>query len=167
MKNIDLLVLDFDGVFTDGTVSLDEELRERKSVAYADINGLTRWRALGKSLCLISGEDQPIVRGFAERHGFHEAFLGRHDKDRAMGEALDRLGVAAGRAVYMGDDVVDLSAMAIAGFCAAPPGAHPAVLKTADWVSERPGGNGAVRELIDMILDVQGFDPADMTWRNS
>jgi len=147
------VALDVDGVLTDGTFWWGPDGSEFKRFSFRDVMGISRGRQRGLRFALVSGEDVPQVHRFAAKMGIDDVYVGCKDKaaalrDFAARRGLDLLGVA-----FMGDDVNDLPALAIVGLSAAPCDAEPSVLQCVGMVSRFPGGRGAVRELIEHILD--------------
>ena len=152
MKNLKAIVLDVDGVLTDGGVWWGPNGEEWKRFSFADIMGVSLARKAGLRVALISGEDSPLVDRFAEKMGITDVEKNCKDKARALRGFAERHGLALREICFMGDDVNDLAAMEIAGLAAAPASAVPAALEKAALVTQRNGGNGAVRELVDAIL---------------
>jgi 3-deoxy-D-manno-octulosonate 8-phosphate phosphatase (KDO 8-P phosphatase) len=152
MKHLKAIALDVDGVLTDGGVWWGPNGEEWKRFCFADIMGVSRARKAGLIVALISGEDSPLVDRFADKMGITDVEKGCKDKARALRSFAARRGLALSEVSFMGDDVNDIEAMEIAGHSAAPANAVPAALNKAAFVSQRSGGNGAVRELIDAIL---------------
>jgi 3-deoxy-D-manno-octulosonate 8-phosphate phosphatase (KDO 8-P phosphatase) len=109
----------------------------------------------GLIIALISGEESPQVARFAAKFSIADVEMGCKDKARALRDFAKRRDLALAEIAYMGDDVNDLSALKIAGFSAAPADAQPAVREAAALLTQRAGGHGAVRELIDSILQQQ------------
>jgi 3-deoxy-D-manno-octulosonate 8-phosphate phosphatase (KDO 8-P phosphatase) len=106
----------------------------------------------GIAVALISGEDSPLIDRYAAKMRITDVWKGSKQKARALEEFAERRGFDLSAICFMGDDVNDLEAMRIAGMSAAPCNARPAVLESVSFISTCPGGNGAVRELIDKIL---------------
>ncbi|HEX3848272.1 MAG TPA: HAD family hydrolase [Steroidobacteraceae bacterium] len=152
---IDAVVMDVDGVLTDGTFEWSESGDERKRFSFEDVMGLSRARQAGLVLGLISGEDSALVDRFARKVGITHVVKGCKDKGAALRSMAEAAGVALARVAYIGDDVNDLSALAIAGWSAAPANAQPAVKAAVDCVLERRGGRGAVRQLVESILEAR------------
>jgi 3-deoxy-D-manno-octulosonate 8-phosphate phosphatase (KDO 8-P phosphatase) len=152
MKGIKAIALDVDGVLTDGAFWWGPNGEEFKRFSFIDIMGISLARKAGLIVALISGEDSPLVDRYALKMGISDVAKGCKDKGSALREFAARRGLSLSEICYMGDDVNDLSAMAIAGIAAAPAGARPQVLEAAAFKSTQNGGNGAVRELIDAIL---------------
>jgi 3-deoxy-D-manno-octulosonate 8-phosphate phosphatase (KDO 8-P phosphatase) len=139
-------------VLTDGGVWWGPEGAEWKRFSFADIMGVSLARKAGLIVTLISGEDSPLVDRFAAKMNLTDITKGCKDKAAALRAFAERHGLAPEEICFMGDDVNDLAAMKLAGLGAAPSDARPAVLSCADVITRAAGGNGAVRELVDMIL---------------
>jgi 3-deoxy-D-manno-octulosonate 8-phosphate phosphatase (KDO 8-P phosphatase) len=146
------LALDVDGVLTDGTVWWGAGGEEFKRFSFVDIMGVSRACKAGIIVALVSGEDSPLVDRYAQKFDIKDCFKGCKDKAAALREFARRRDLTLAEICFMGDDVNDLDAMAIAGFSAAPANAHRAAREQANLVTERNGGRGAVRELVDLIL---------------
>jgi 3-deoxy-D-manno-octulosonate 8-phosphate phosphatase (KDO 8-P phosphatase) len=152
MKPLKAIALDVDGVLTDGGVWWGPNGEEWKRFSFTDIMGVSLARKAGLIVALISGEDSPLVDRFAVKMGITDVEKNCKDKARALRTFAERRGLALDEVGFMGDDVNDLEAMKISGFAAAPANAVPPVLKCAAFVASKPGGNGAVRELVDTLL---------------
>src|SRR5262249_6577580 len=146
------IVLDVDGVLTDGGVWWGPNGEEWKRFSFADIMGVSLARKAGLTVALISGEDSPLVDRFASKMKLADIVTGCKDKADAVRSFAKRRGLDLEEICFMGDDVNDLEAMRIVGMSAAPANAVPAALQCASFVSIRNGGNGAVRELMDAVL---------------
>jgi 3-deoxy-D-manno-octulosonate 8-phosphate phosphatase (KDO 8-P phosphatase) len=144
--------LDVDGVLTDGGFWWGPNGEEWKRFSFADVMGISLGRKSGLVFALISGEDTPLIDRYAAKMGIADVWKGARQKARALEEFAVRHRFDLRSICFMGDDVNDLEAMRIAGMSAAPSNARPAVLQMASFVSTSPGGNGAVRELVDRIL---------------
>lgn len=155
MKDLKAIVLDVDGVLTDGGVWWGPNGEEWKRFCFADIMGVSLAMKAGLIVGLISGENSPLVDRFAVKMGITDIEKGCKDKARALRSFAERRGLALSAITFMGDDVNDLGAMGISGLAAAPANAMPGVLEKAGFVSRRPGGNGAVRELVEAILSAR------------
>jgi len=156
MKPIRAIALDVDGVLTDGGVFWGPDGAEWKRFCFADIMGVSLARKAGLAVTLISGEDSPLVDRLAAKLELSDITKGCKDKAAALRAFAERRGLRLEEICFMGDDVNDLAAMDLAGLSAAPADARSAALRQADIVTHAPGGNGAVRELIDMILSGAG-----------
>lgn len=152
MARIKAIALDVDGVLTDGGFWWGPNGEEWKRFCFADVMGISLARKAGLIVALISGEESPLVDRFAEKLGITDMVKGCKDKAAALRAFADRRGLSLEEVCFMGDDVNDLEALEIAGLAAAPADARPEVLKRADFVASLPGGNGAVRGLVDSLL---------------
>jgi len=152
MGSIKAIALDFDGVLTDGGFWWGPDGGEWKRLSFADVMGVSMARKAGLAVTVISGEDSPLVDRFAAKMNLPEVTKGSKDKASALAAFARRQGLRLTDICFMGDDVNDLGAMELAGLSAAPADARPAVRRKADVVTQAPGGNGAVRELVDLIL---------------
>jgi 3-deoxy-D-manno-octulosonate 8-phosphate phosphatase (KDO 8-P phosphatase) len=146
------LALDVDGVLTDGTVWWGPAGEEFKRFSFVDIMGVSRACKAGLLVALVSGEDSPLVDRYANKFQIQDCFKACKDKAAAVREFARRRELKLEEICFMGDDINDLAAMAISGFSAAPANAHPAARQQANLVTQRDGGLGAVRELVDLIL---------------
>ena len=155
MKDLKAIVLDVDGVLTDGGFWWGPNGEEWKRFCFADVMGVSLAMKAGLIVGLISGEDSPLVDRFARKMGITDVEKGCKDKARALRSFADRRGLALNEVSFMGDDVNDLEAMGIAGLAAAPANGVPVVRQKAGFVAARQGGDGAVRELVDAILAVR------------
>jgi 3-deoxy-D-manno-octulosonate 8-phosphate phosphatase (KDO 8-P phosphatase) len=152
MRHLKAIVLDVDGVLTDGGVWWGPNGEEWKRFCFADIMGVSLAMKSGLIVALISGEDSPLVDRFAVKMGITDVEKNCKDKARALRSFAERRGLALGDVTFMGDDVNDLEAMGLAGLAAAPGNAVAQVLDRAGFVSTKHGGHGAVRELVDSVL---------------
>jgi 3-deoxy-D-manno-octulosonate 8-phosphate phosphatase (KDO 8-P phosphatase) len=152
MPALKAIALDVDGVLTDGGVWWGPDGAEWKRFSFADIMGVSLARKAGLIVVLISGEDSPLVDRFAAKLLLPDAIKGCKDKAAALRDLADRHGLRLDEICFMGDDVNDLAAMELAGFAAAPSNAQDCVRQKANVVTRNPGGQGAVRELVDLIL---------------
>jgi 3-deoxy-D-manno-octulosonate 8-phosphate phosphatase (KDO 8-P phosphatase) len=158
MKQLKAIVLDVDGVLTDGGVWWGPDGEEWKRFCFADIMGVSLAMKSGLIVALISGEDSPLVDRFAAKMGIRDIEKNCKDKARALRAFAERRKLALNEVTFMGDDVNDVQAMEIAGHAAAPANAMPAALAKAAFVSKKNGGHGAVRELIEAILSVRNAE---------
>ena len=148
---IKAVVLDVDGVLTDGTFWWDAHDAELKRFSFRDVMGIARATRAGMIFALISGEKSAIVDRYAAKLGIAHVWQDCKDKAAALREFAARQSLDLGEICFMGDDVNDLSAIELAGFTAAPADAHESVLATVTLVTKRPAGNGAVREMLDFL----------------
>ncbi|MEP6885094.1 MAG: HAD hydrolase family protein [Gammaproteobacteria bacterium] len=144
--------MDVDGVLTDGTFLWGSSGEESKRFSFEDVMGLSRASQAGITLGLISGEDSSLIDRFAAKLNITHVAKGCKEKGRALEEFSVATGISLKRVAFVGDDVNDLAALAIAGLSVAPANAQPAVKAAVTLLLERSGGQGAVRQLIEMIL---------------
>lgn len=149
---IRLLVLDVDGVLTDGRLLYDAGGHESKSFHVRDGYGMQQAMAAGVTLAVISGRRSPAAAARLAELRVAHVFLGRNDKRKVFDQLLAELGVPASDVACVGDDVTDLDIMAVAGLGITVADAHPDVLRAADWVTTAGGGRGAVREICDLLV---------------
>jgi 3-deoxy-D-manno-octulosonate 8-phosphate phosphatase (KDO 8-P phosphatase) len=144
--------MDVDGVLTDGTVWLDEAGRELKRVSFADIMGVSLGRRAGLRFALISGESGPALDQIAAKFGIADVYHDCKNKAEALRDFAGRVGVSLEEVCFIGDDTNDVSALRLSGLAAVPANAHGSARREADMVALRLGGNGAVREVVDMLI---------------
>lgn len=152
---VKLLVLDVDGVMSDGKVTYTSDGAELKSFNIKDGVGIKRIQKAGVQTAIITGRVSPMVERRAAELGIHHLIQGREDKLVALKELLVSLSIELKDVAYMGDDLPDIEAITSAGIGACPADAAVAVLKQADWIASLKGGEGCVREFCDHILDVE------------
>ena len=147
------VALDVDGVLTDGTFWWGSAGEEWKRFHFLDVMGIARALRGGVRFALISGEESPLVARFAAKLGIEDVFIGCKDKASALVQFAERIDVPLGEVCFMGDDVNDVPALAIAGVAAVPANAHYTAARRAVIQTRAQGGNGAVRELLDHLAD--------------
>lgn len=155
-ERIKMIVLDNDGVLTDGRVYISAEGVEAKAFDIRDGFGVVLARRAGVSFAVITGLLTPIIEYRARQLGIEEVHQGFTDKLERMKEIIAALKLDPAEVAYMGDDLFDLPVMRFVGLGAAPADAHPLVAAGADWVSSCGGGRGAVRDLIELVLKARG-----------
>ena len=154
MRRVRALVCDVDGVLTDGSLNyLGTD--EIKSFSVLDGFGITLAKQAGWKVALLTARGGPAVERRATELGV-ELVSGERSKGSAFAAICERWNVPLHEAAYIGDDWLDLPALALAGLAATVPNAAAAVRQRAQWLSGVPGGSGAVRELVEAILRVQG-----------
>ncbi|WP_305909079.1 3-deoxy-manno-octulosonate-8-phosphatase KdsC [Methylomarinum sp. Ch1-1] len=155
-RQVKLLILDVDGVLTDGRLFFDQQGREYKSFHARDGHGVKLLRQSGVEIAVISGRKSSSVALRMKNLGIEHVYQGHEDKIAAFNEVLAKTGVTAEQAAHVGDDWMDLPIMVRAGFAVAVSDANFAVKQYADWCTETAGGLGAVREVCDLIMQAQG-----------
>ncbi|MCF7529182.1 KdsC family phosphatase [Neisseria lisongii] len=153
---VKLLILDVDGVLTDGRIFIRDDGEEIKSFHTLDGHGLKMLQAAGVQTAIITGRDAPSVGIRVKQLGINYYFKGIHDKRAAYAELRQAAGVSEDECAFVGDDVVDLPVMVHCGLPVAVPQAHWFTLQHAAYVTQNDGGKGAVREVCDLIMQAQG-----------
>ena len=156
IKQIKLLILDVDGVLTDGRLYFDNNGTEYKCFHARDGHGLKMLRQSGVEIAVISGRTSNTVALRMENLGIKYVYQGHENKRAAFNEILNTLSLTAEQAAHVGDDLLDLPIMTQVGFAIAVYDANFAVKNHADWCTATAGGLGAVREVCDLIMQVQG-----------
>jgi 3-deoxy-D-manno-octulosonate 8-phosphate phosphatase (KDO 8-P phosphatase) len=153
---IRLLLFDVDGVLTDGRILLHGDGYEAKQFSIRDGTAIVWAQRAGIAIGLLSGRHSPATAARALQLGIRIVRQQPRDKLEMYRELLQEEHLDDAAVAFMGDDVLDLPVLSRVGLSAAPADAAPDVLARVDWVSSRPGGNGAARELIEVILRAHG-----------
>jgi 3-deoxy-D-manno-octulosonate 8-phosphate phosphatase (KDO 8-P phosphatase) len=165
IKQLKLLILDVDGVLTDGRLFFDEHGKEYKCFHARDGHGIKLLQQSGVEVAVISGRKSQSVAIRMQSLGVEHVYQGHENKRAAFAELLQNLNLRPEQVAHVGDDVLDLPIMLQAGFAVAVFDANFAVKQRADWCTQSPGGLGAVREVCDLIMQVQGtFDAMLQTY---
>ncbi len=159
-RQVRLLILDVDGVLTDGRLFFDDQGREYKCFHARDGHGIKLLRQSGVEVAVISGRNSNSVSLRMRNLGIEHVYQGHEDKIAAFREVLEKTGVAPEQAAHVGDDLLDLPIMRRVGFSVAVNDANFAVKQHADWCTDTAGGLGAVREVCDLIMQAQGSFPS-------
>lgn len=160
-SKIRLLLLDVDGVLTDGKLYFSNEGSESKAFNTLDGHGIKMLRNSGVEVGIITGRTSKLLEKRASDLGIQLLIQGREDKFTALKELLDHFPCQLDEIAFMGDDWPDLTVMCKVGLALSVAGAHMAVAERAHWLSSREGGKGAVREACDMIMIAQNtYDEA-------
>ena len=154
-RGIRLLVLDVDGVLTDGRLFISAAGEELKVFHVRDGSGLVAIQRAGITVAIISGRDSPAVTRRATELGIRHVHQGVADKGALLERLLDELGIAAEETACVGDDTPDAPMLRRAGLAIGVADAHPALLAAAHWVTKSNGGHGAVREVCDLLLSAR------------
>jgi 3-deoxy-D-manno-octulosonate 8-phosphate phosphatase (KDO 8-P phosphatase) len=170
LQSLKGIAFDVDGVLTDGTLTWSPTGEESKRFSFTDIMGISLLRRLGLKMALISGENSPLVDLYARKMHIGFVVKGTRDKAAAIRDFAGTATLPLQQVCFFGDDVNDLFAMEIAGVCACPSNAAAEVLAYvrsrqqagAGFVSTLPGGNGAVRALVDGLLAARGLAGRDV-----
>jgi 3-deoxy-D-manno-octulosonate 8-phosphate phosphatase (KDO 8-P phosphatase) len=154
---IELLVLDVDGVLTDGVIALDDRGVETKNFHVRDGSAIALWRRAGKRAAILSGRRARAVELRAEELAIEPVMQGVSEKAGAFQAIVAGFGLKPEQACYVGDDIADLSPLALAGLAACPMDAAAEVRRAVHYVAEAGGGRGAVREIVELLLKSQGL----------
>lgn len=156
LANLQLLLMDVDGVLTDGRVIMANDGVESKQFSTRDGFGLYWIRKLGVSTGVISGRSSAATETRCQDLRLDEIHLGQTRKLPVFESIIQRLNLDPQRVAFIGDDVIDLAVMQHCGVSACPLDAHEEVLRRADIILSRPGGHGAVRCFVDLYLLAAG-----------
>ena len=148
-----LLLLDVDGVLTDGSIILDQDGNDLKVFHVRDGAALVRARRAGLVIGVISGRESEAVRRRAEELGIKEVYQGVKDKVAVLNALRLKYACGPEEVAFLGDDLNDLPVLEKAGFSVAVGDAHPALNGAVDYRLSLPGGREAVRSLVDLILN--------------
>jgi 3-deoxy-D-manno-octulosonate 8-phosphate phosphatase (KDO 8-P phosphatase) len=153
---VQLLVLDVDGILTDGRIYYGNDGEELKAFNIKDGLGIKLLQKSGVRVAIITGRQSEIVARRARELGIGDLIQGRDDKRQALLELCQDLQLSLADCAYMGDDLPDLGAITACGLGMTVADASAAVRRGADWVSKRNGGEGAVREACEFIIGARG-----------
>jgi YrbI family 3-deoxy-D-manno-octulosonate 8-phosphate phosphatase len=153
LRNIKLVVFDVDGTMTDGGMYYSENGIAMKRFHVRDGMGIVLLHKAGFKTAIITSEETKLVQKRAETLKIDIVIQGSRNKKQSLSLLKDQCTVDFGDIAFIGDDVNDLSCMQVVGFSMAPADSHPLIRKHADYVSMYSSGNGAVRELCDLILE--------------
>ncbi|MCE9618838.1 MAG: HAD hydrolase family protein [Planctomycetes bacterium] len=154
--NIKLLILDADGVLTDGSIWIDDRGHETKRFNVRDGFAMRAWLRAGKEMAVITGRGGLALRHRLDGLGVRHLISASGPKKEAMETLLKQLGIDAAHAAVMGDDLPDLPMLKLAGYPMAVADAADEVKALAAWSSTRNGGHGAVREAVEFLLKASG-----------
>jgi 3-deoxy-D-manno-octulosonate 8-phosphate phosphatase (KDO 8-P phosphatase) len=154
-RHVRLLVLDVDGVMTDGRLFLSASGEEFKVFHVRDGAGLVAVQRAGITVAIISGRSSAAVAHRAEELGIGHVRQGVTDKGEELEQLQAELGIAAGETACVGDDTPDMPLLRSAGLAIGVADAHPTLLGAAHWVTPSAGGRGAVREVCDLLLSAR------------
>lgn len=155
-RDIKMLILDVDGVLTDGSIILDNEGNEYKSFHVRDGHGIKMLIRAGIHVAIITGRHSKVVERRAHELGITEVFQKCHDKRVAYKRLVEQYALKDREVAYIGDDIVDAPIMSMAGLPVAVADATDDTKKFALLVTKCRGGRGAVREIVDFILKSKG-----------
>jgi 3-deoxy-D-manno-octulosonate 8-phosphate phosphatase (KDO 8-P phosphatase) len=158
---VTLLILDVDGVLTDGSLTYGADGEVTKTFNVLDGLGIELLQKTGVAVAIISARKSPVVVRRAADLKIQHVYQGNHDKRIAFADLLASTGASVDQCCYIGDDVIDLPLLRKVGFAVTVPSGHPDVRHRAHYVTVASGGRGAVREVCDMLMRAQGnYDAA-------
>ena len=153
--NIKLVVFDVDGVLTDGKLVLGENGNEYKSFHVRDGHGIVMLMETGCNVAVITARSSKIVAERMSSLGIKYIYQGEKDKGKAIKNLFDQLDLMPSEIAYVGDDIIDLPAMNKVALPIAVADAHPEVRKIAKFITKNNGGQGAAREVCELIMIAQ------------
>lgn len=156
-KKIKLVVFDIDGVMTDGSLFFGDDGQEYKAFNSFDGHGLRMLQECGVKVAVITGRKSNVVEHRMSDLGVTLIYQGYRDKTPAFAALVKEVNLPLDEITYVGDDVVDLPIMSQLDFAIATQNAHPFVKQHAHWITERPGGRGAARDVVEFILEAKGL----------
>ena len=150
---IKLIVLDVDGCLTDGKLIYSADGFESKNFNVKDGLGITTWIKTGNHVAIITGRNSEIVQKRAKELGIKHLYQGIRDKDRVIKNIVESLHLKFHEVAVIGDDLNDYNMLSLAGRSFTPSDGHNEIKKLVNTVLTKSGGNGAVREMIDILVD--------------
>lgn len=157
LKKIRLVILDVDGVLTDGRIIFGSDGADYRCFHAHDGFGITRARECGLKLAILSGKNSKAVTHRAKWLAISDVIQGAQDKVLAYRKLQSKYKLKANQVCFIGDDEFDLPLLKLIGLSAAPLNGVAKVRRQVDYVTHTEGGRGAVREVLDMILEAQGY----------
>jgi len=159
LLNIKMLILDVDGVMTDGRVIMDDSGREIKNFDVRDGHGIKLIQRYGIKVVLLTGRKSEVVKYRARDLEIKEVYQKVFNKKEVLSKILRKNKLDPSEVAFIGDDFIDIPVLKAVGFSAAVADALDIVKKTVDYVTQNKGGRGAVREVCEMLLQAQGKWP--------
>ncbi len=156
MNDITTFIFDVDGVLTDGSVFVSNEGEMLRTMNIRDGYALKAAVESGYHVCIISGGSNEGVRIRLRNLGITDIHLGTPDKVKTFKEYIDVYGINPEQVLYMGDDIPDYHVMKLVGLPACPQDASPEIKAISNYISHKNGGKGAVRDVIEQVMKVQG-----------
>lgn len=150
---IKLIILDVDGCLTDGSLIYSADAIESKAFNVKDGLGISTWIKMGNNAAIITGRDSEIVKRRANELGIQHLFQGIKDKERVLREIVDSLDISFNEVAAIGDDLNDLNMLRLANRSFTPANGVKEIQDVVDTVLTKKGGEGAVREMIDILVE--------------
>ncbi len=157
LQKIKMLVLDVDGVMTDCRIFLDSNGEWKRFFCIRDGVGIKRLQEHGYKTAVITGSATTDIRARVKSLGIHYFYEGALDKEPSFQKLIQESGLQPDQMAYMGDDIFDIPLLKKVGFAATVPEAVDEVLECVDFVSKRGGGQGAIRELTDLVFQYGAY----------
>ena len=156
-NEIKMIISDFDGVFTDGSVYISEKNEVQKKLNFKDIMGVSILLKAGINFGIISGEKSAILDYFKDKFGLTEIHGGIRQKGIILNEIMQKYNLKPNEVLYIGDDINDISAMELVKYKIAPKNVNPILtVKVKDLqITDSFGGDGAIREIADTLVEIQ------------
>lgn len=156
-KNIKMVISDFDGVFTDGSVYISEKNEVQKKLNFKDIMGVSMLLKSGINFGIISGEKSNILNYFKEKFNIEEIHGGIRQKGIVLNEIMQKYNLLPSEVLYIGDDINDIPAMELVDYRIAPKNLNPILTVKVNnlQVTQNYGGNGAIREIADILTGLE------------
>ena len=156
MPQITTFIFDVDGVLTDGTIQVSENGDMIRNMNIKDGYALKTAVDAGYNVCIISGGSSEGVRIRLKRLGLTDVYLGAHNKIHQFEEIINKYHLKTDEILYMGDDIPDYPVMKLVGLACSPKDAAPEIQSISHYISQKKGGKGCVRDVIEQVLKVQG-----------
>lgn len=153
---IRLVIFDVDGVLTDGHLIFGDDGQEYKAFHSRDGHGMKMLQHSGVEVGIITGRSSKVVEHRMANLGIQHVYQGQLDKLPAFEKLIAKLNFSPEQVAYVGDDVVDLPIMLRVGLAVAVADAHPLVIQHAHWQTPHAGGQGAARDICEMIMEARG-----------
>ena len=157
LNKVKWIILDVDGVLTDGKIIYDSEEREIKEFSVKDGLGIYLAQKYGINFAIISGRKSKVVEKRAKELGIKEVFQGSTDKLKDYNKLKEKYNFKDEEVLYIGDDIPDIPILKTVGFPITVPNSHKILKDVAIYITKNNGGDGAVREVIDLVLEAKGF----------
>jgi 3-deoxy-D-manno-octulosonate 8-phosphate phosphatase (KDO 8-P phosphatase) len=155
-QSIELLIADVDGVLTDGVIALDDSGVETKHFYVRDGMAYTLWHRAGKQAAILSGRRARAVERRAAELKIAHVLQGHEQKAAPFRSLIEGLGISPRQVCFVGDDLADLPVLQSVGLAACPADAAAEVKNAVHLITQAPGGRGAIREVVEVILKSQG-----------
>lgn len=163
-QRVRLIVLDVDGVLTDGVITIDDHGHEQKNFHVRDGSALVGWIRSGGKVAILSGRKSRSVEHRARELGIDIILQGNPQKIQGFHEILGSTGFTPERTCFVGDDLPDLPLFRLVGLAACPSDSTDEIRETAHFVSRYPGGRGAVQEVVSMVMKSQNLWQSHVQW---